>query len=85
MVQAPKLEVFSDDFGVKGDLFSYKHSVPDSQEMRKTFQCFESYKRDVSPESSKADYQKHLQQKQREKNTFDSNVSNYLSYQKKLI
>jgi hypothetical protein len=49
------------------------------------FKDFDSFKRDVSPESSKADFQVFLQRRTSNKKHYDSNISNGLTHHHKIL
>jgi hypothetical protein len=56
-----------------------------SEEMNQSFDSYETYKRDLQPKSSKVEYRNFLTLMQNKKNSYDSNISNVLEYNRKLI
>ncbi len=55
------------------------------QEMTRIFRNYDSFRRDVSPGLSKADYQKFLGKMVQEKNMHDSNMNHTLDVQRKIV
>lgn len=53
--------------------------------MNQSFDSYETYKRDLQPKSSKVEYRNFLTLMQNKKNSYDSNISNVLEYNRKLI
>ena len=53
--------------------------------MSRVYKNYESFKRDLSPESSKVDYGHFLDNLTRNKTQFDSNMSQTIEYNKRII
>ena len=53
--------------------------------MSRVYKNYESFKRDLSPESSKADYGRFLDTLTKGKNQFDSNMSQTIEHNKRII
>jgi len=58
---------------------------PPANQMSRVFKNYESFQRDLSPESSKADYGRFLDTLTRNKNSFDSNMSQTIEYSKRIL
>ena len=61
-----------------------KITVP-SEEMARSFTNYESYQKDLSPSASKVDYRNFLTTVTGSKANYDSNISNMLEYNKRII
>ena len=53
--------------------------------MKQSFTSFDSFKRDLKPAATKTDYRKFLTLMQNHKNSYDSNISHAIEYNKRII
>ena len=53
--------------------------------MNRSFNNYDAFKRDLSPNASKADYRQFLTEMQKGKLTYDSNIANAMEHHKKVI
>ncbi len=53
--------------------------------MSRVFNNYEAFKRDLSPESSKAQYDKFLDTVTFKKNSYDSNMSQTIEHNKRIV
>lgn len=58
---------------------------PPVEDMNRSFNNYESYKRDLKPAASKLEYRKFLSAMQTGKRAYDSNISNAIEYNKRVI
>ena len=58
---------------------------PEAYKMARVYKNYECFKRDLSPESSKADYGNFLDTLTRNRNPFDSNISQTIEHNKRII
>jgi hypothetical protein len=58
---------------------------PAANQMSRVYNNYESYKRDFSPGSSKSDYASFLATITKEKNVFDSNMSQTIEHNKRIL
>lgn len=56
-----------------------------AEEMNRSFNNYESFKRDLSPKASKADYRHFLTQMQKGKTSYDSNISHAVEHHKRVL
>lgn len=60
--------------------------MPLAEEMARSFNNYEAYRRDINPEASKANYQKFLGTLQVQKSqNYDSNINNAIEFNKRII
>lgn len=65
--------------------FGPQPMTTDSNHMVRTFRNYEAYKRDLSPNGSKVEYQHFLKNMTKDKNIYDSNISGILDHHRKVI
>jgi len=66
-------------------LFSPTKIPVPSDQMNRSFNNYEAYKKDMSPAASKADYRAFLTTVQKEKVSYDSNIAHAMQHHHKVI
>lgn len=66
-------------------LFSPTKIPKPSEEMNRSFANYEAFKKDMSPQASKTEYRQFLTEVQKNKLSYDSNISHAMEHHKKCI
>lgn len=69
----------------QNDIFKPKLIQPPCEDMKRSFQDYESYKRDLKPGASAVDYRNFLSTMQGSKRSYDSNISHALEYNRRVL
>ena len=55
------------------------------EEMNRSFNNYEAFKRDLNPNASKVDYRQFLSSMQKGKTSYDSNIQHAIEFNKRII
>ena len=69
----------------QGDVFKGAHMQPPIEDMRRTFRDVNAFKRDMQPNSSGVDYRNFLSTITSNKRSYDSNISNTLEHNRRVV
>lgn len=69
----------------QADVFKTKAVQPPVEDMKRSFNDYEAYRRDMNPGASAVDYRNFLSSMQGGKRSYDSNISSALEYNRRVL